>query len=153
MMVQMSAANDILSNPNSSESEIARANSVVANSEAYFKDLKFETSTSKDKNGKVVTEYRGVKTLANLQFEETKRNNKINEKLQRQANEIAKSSAGAAWAGVKQQELNLKETIRANDQDFGKEIRRRGKPNSDGSYTYGGYRYTIDDQNIPTVIK
>lgn len=153
MMVQISAANDILSNPNSSESEIERANNVIVNSEAYFKDLGFETSTSVDKNGKVVTEYRGVKTLSTLQFEETKRNNKVNEELQRQSNEIAKSSAGAAWAGVDQQKAALRETIKVNNQNFGILIRKDGKLNSDGSYTYGNSRYILNEQNIPTVIK
>jgi hypothetical protein len=160
MMVQISAANDILNNPNSSESEIERANSVIANGEAYFKDLKFETSTSRDKNGKVVTEYRGVKTLANLQFEETKRNNKVNEELQRQSNEIAKSAAGAAWASARTAKRQLNADITLNKQNFGKEV--KGGVKQDMSkysgypkdtkyiYKYNNSIWAVNASNIPT---
>lgn len=160
MMIQNSVANNILADPNSTSSDIERANKVIANSEAYFKDLGFVTTTSVDKNGKIVTEYRGVKTLSTLQFEETARNNKINEELQRQSNDIAKSAAGAAWASARTAKLQLNAGITLNKQEFGKEV--KGGLQQDMSkysgypedtkyiYKYNNSIWAVNASNIPT---
>lgn len=99
MFTQEALANDIINNPASTSEAVARAKSVIANCEAYYKNLGFEKGTRKDeKTGKIVTEWRGIKTLSLLTHEETVRNNKVNEELQRQANKINQQQANAAWA-------------------------------------------------------
>ena len=98
MFIQQDTAQKILDDPTSSEDAKARAKNVIANCEAYYANLGFERGTRVDENGKVITEWFGIKTLATLQHEETVRNNLINEELQREANEINQSAANASWA-------------------------------------------------------
>ena len=98
MFIQQDTAQKILDDPTSSEDAKARAKSVIANCEAYYANLGFERGTRTDENGKVITEWFGIKTLATLQHEETVRNNLINEELQREANEINQNAANASWA-------------------------------------------------------
>jgi hypothetical protein len=97
MFTQEKLAKDIINNPASTQEAVDRAKKVIANCEAYYKNLGFEKGTRKDeKTGKVVTEWRGIKTLATLTYEETVRNNKIIQDLQRQANEINQQNANTA---------------------------------------------------------
>lgn len=154
MMKQQEIANNILNNPNSTEAEKERARSVNINAEAYYKSLGFETgyryetdsngNIVKDKNGnpKIVSELRGVKTLSLLSHEETVRNNKIMEKLQKDANDAAKSAANASWAGV-----NVQRTLGTIQQII--EIRDKGTPidnpdrNKATTFEFGGHTYKI----------
>jgi hypothetical protein len=101
MFIQQDLANKILADNTSTEEAKARAKSVIANCEQYYANLGFERGTRVDENGKVVTEWFGIKTLATLQHEETVRNNKINEELQKEANEINRDAANASWANYK----------------------------------------------------
>ena len=111
MFIQQDLANKILADNTASADAKARAKSVIANCEQYYANLGFERGTRVDANGKVVTEWRGIKTLATLQYEETVRNNKVNEELQRQANDIAQQAADTAYNSLKlaekQHDLNL----------------------------------------------
>ena len=116
MFIQQDAAEKILADPYATADAKARANSVIANCEQYYANLGFERGTRVDNNGKVVTEWRGIKTLATLQHEETVRNNKVIEQLQKQANDIAQQGVNAAWAGVRLAEDQYKlEVQRQND--------------------------------------
>ena len=101
MFTQEAVANDIIKDPASTPEAVARAKNVITNCQAYYKNLGFERGTRKDANGKVVTEWFGIKTLALLTHEETVRNNKVNEELQRQANAINQQQANTAWANYK----------------------------------------------------
>jgi len=160
MMKQQEIANDVLNNPNSTEAEITRAKSVNKNAEAYYKSLGFETgyryetdkngNVVKDKKGnpKIVSELRGVKTLTLLSQEETIRNNKVMEKLQDQANKIARSAANASWASYNLNAMNSK-----NDQI--KWIQTNGTQLNSGNgwstwQTPDGvqYRITNDGKNV-----
>ena len=160
MMKQQEIANKILADPNSTEEAKARAESVNANAEAYYKSLGFETgyryekdkngNIVKDKNGnpKIISELRGVKTLSLLAQEETERNNRVMEKLQEQANKAAASAASAAWASYHvQKNMTTMSHI--------KEIAENGTPlNGTGAtieeqrktatqFLYGGVKYKI----------
>lgn len=101
MFTQEKLAKDIINNPASTKEEVERAKNVITNCQAYYKNLGFERGTRKDANGKVVTEFFGIKTLSLLTHEETVRNNKVNEELSRQANKINQQQANAAWANYK----------------------------------------------------
>lgn len=96
MFKQQDMARQILNSSSSTASAKARARSVIANCNKYYEKLGFQKGYAKDKNGKVVTEYYGIKTLATLEYEETVRNNKVMEDLERQANKIAQQQANAA---------------------------------------------------------
>ena len=108
MFVQQDLAEKILADNTASADAKARAKSVIANCEQYYANLGFERGTRKDANGKVVTEWFGIKTLATLQHEETERNNRVNEELQRQANEISEKQLGATYASLEVQRANLR---------------------------------------------
>lgn len=110
MFVQQDLAEKILADNTATADAKARAKSVIANCEQYYANLGFERGTRVDANGKVVTEWRGVKTLATLQHEETVRNNKVNEELQRQANEISQKQLDATRASIRLQEIQIEET-------------------------------------------
>ena len=101
MFIQQDAAEKILNDPFATEDAKARARGVIANCEQYYANLGFEKGTRTDENGKVVTEWRGIKTLATLQHEETVRNNQIMEELQAEANKIAQSGVNAAWKSAR----------------------------------------------------
>lgn len=105
MFKQQEVANKILADPNSSPEARARAEQVNRNCQAYYDNKGFQRGYAYDSNGKVVTEYYGIKCLQMLTYEETVRNNKVNEELQRQANDIAQQGVNAAWAGVRAQEI------------------------------------------------
>lgn len=108
MFVQQDLANKILADNTASADAKARAKSVIANCEQYYANLGFERGTRKDENGNVVTEWFGIKTLSTLQHEETVRNNKVNEELQRQANEISQAQVNATYASIEVQKANLR---------------------------------------------
>ena len=110
MFIQQDMAEKILKDSTSSAVAKGRAKSVIANCEQYFANLGFERGTRVDANGKVVTEWRGIKTLATLQHEETVRNNKVNEELQRQANDISRQQVAATYASIEVQKANLRAT-------------------------------------------
>lgn len=101
MFIQQDMAEKILKDPTSTADAKARAKSVIANCEAYYRNLGFEEWTTLDEKGNVVTEFRGIKTLNYLQHKETERNNRINEDLQRQANKINQDAANANWANYR----------------------------------------------------
>lgn len=108
MFIQQDLANKILADNTASADAKARAKSVIANCEQYYANLGFEKGTRTDENGKVVTEWRGIKTLSTLQHEETLRNNKVNEELQKQANEISQAQVNATYKSIEVQEANLR---------------------------------------------
>jgi hypothetical protein len=142
MFIQQDAAEKILADPFSTEDAKARAKSVIANCEQYYANLGFERGTRVDENGKVVTEWRGIKTLATLQHEETVRNNKVNEELQRQANDIAGQQLQATKDSIKVQEANLRLAQETQNWIEGQKIIKNGinKPAKDGD------NYYIDDK-------
>ena len=108
MFVQQDAAEKIMNDPYATAEAKARAKKVIANCEQYYANLGFERGTRTDENGNVVTEWFGIKTLATLQHEETVRNNKINEELQREANEISRDQVNATYASIEVQKANLR---------------------------------------------
>lgn len=110
MFIQQDMAEKTLADPFATADAKARAKSVIANCEQYYANLGFERGTRKDENGKVVTEWFGIKTLATLQHEETVRNNKVNEELQRQANDISQRQLNATYDSIRLQEKQLEET-------------------------------------------
>lgn len=117
MMKQQKVADEILANPYSSDAEKARARGVNAAAQAYYDSKGFSHwDVYDEKTGEVVTRYYGIQTLQYLTYEETVRNNKVNEELQRQANDIAQSAAGAAWAGVGVAKAQLRATIAMQNQ-------------------------------------
>ena len=125
MFTQEALAKDIINNPASTQEEVARAKNVISNCQAYYKNLGFERGTRKDTNGKVVTEWFGIKTLSLLTHEETVRNNKVNEELQRQANAINQQQANAAWANYKLAVANAEYVpISRNDIESSKVIQK-----------------------------
>lgn len=101
MMKQREVANKILDNPNSTLEQRQRANTVIGASNAYFDKYEF----SKDENGN----YIGIKTLAQLELEETITANMAQEELQDQANQIAALGVQAAQlsAGTASQQYKL----------------------------------------------
>ena len=109
MFKQQEMANKILSDPNSTADQINRAKQVNANCQRYYDAKGFQRGYAYDEDGNVVTEYYGIKCLQTLTYEETVRNNKVNEELQREANQISRAGVGAAWASVTlaQQSLDL----------------------------------------------
>ena len=113
MFKQDEMARKVLDDPYASTAEKQRAETVLKNTQAYYDNKGFERGYAYDKDGNVVTEYYGIKCLQMLQYEETVRNNKVNEELQREANEINRSAAGAAWAGVRlaQQQFELTKSL------------------------------------------
>lgn len=117
MFKQQDMANKILNDPNASEADKARARQVNANCQRYYDSKGFQRGYAYDSNGKVVTEYYGIKCLQMLEYEETVRNNKIQEDLQRQANDIAAQGVAATreatWANI-----NLTKAIQ--NQNMGK---------------------------------
>ena len=111
MFKQQEVANKILADPNSSPADRARANQVNKNCQAYYDSKGFQRGYAYDSNGKVVTEYYGIKCLSMLQYEETVRNNKVNEELQREANDIARQGNAIAAQGNSIAALQLEATI------------------------------------------
>lgn len=126
MFIQQDSAEKILNDPFATADAKARAKSVIANCEQYYANLGFERGTRTDENGKVVTEWRGIKTLATLQHEETIRNNKVNEELQRQANDIAAQQVQATKASIAVQEANLRLAQEIQNYTEGQKIIQQG---------------------------
>ena len=158
MMIQEQMARDILESKTSTPAERKRAQDVIANCEAFYRDLGFETWSTVDENGNVTTSFRGIKTLSTLQHEETVRNNKINEDLQRQANDIAQEQVNATNRSNTLANLQLQETIAMNNRIQGQEHVINGRltySSSDNNYyeTYdkNGNRiknYVNKDKNL-----
>lgn len=138
MFVQQDLANKILADSTASADAKARAKSVIANCEQYYANLGFERGTRTDANGKVVTEWRGIKTLATLQHEETVRNNKVNEELQKQANDIAAQQVQATRDSIGVQQANLRLAQETQNWIEGQKIIKEGinKPAKDGNNYY-----------------
>jgi hypothetical protein len=128
IMKQQKAARDILNKKNITPAEKSRAEGVLSAGNAYFDKLGF----SKDEKGN----YIGVETLANLEFQETKRANLRNEQLQQDANDIARDAANDAnyWAN-KNYEL-------AEDQLDATKAQTAAINNMDAWRTYGGDQST-----------
>lgn len=147
MFVQQDLAEKILADNTASADAKARAKSVIANCEQYYANLGFERGTRVDDNGKVVTEWRGIKTLATLQHEETVRNNKVNEELQRQANEISQAQVNATYASIAVQEANLRATQAMQNRIEGMAIVQDGRQTYSSSPT-NYYEYTKDGKTV-----
>lgn len=146
MFTQEKLAKDIINNPASTQEEVARAKSVIANCQAYYKNLGFERGTRKDANGKVVTEFFGIKTLSLLTHEETVRNNKITQDLQRQANEINQQNADTARLQYKLAKANaLYVPVKRNELESKKIFEKGNIVGKDASgldvYQYNGKTY------------
>lgn len=176
MMKQQKIAKDILDNPYSTDAEKARARGVNAAAQAYYDSKGFEHWDVKDENGNTVTRYYGIETLSKLTYDETVRNNKVNEELQDQANKIARSAAGAAWASVRVAEKQLDATIAQQNWISGTTITEKGEkrtstsgdfyetkddkgkvtrhPVSEGTdmYKYNGNFYIIDKEGSPRLV-
>lgn len=138
MMKQQKIADQILNNPYSTEDEKARARGVNAAAQAYYDSKGFSHWDVTDpETGKTVTRYYGIETLSKLTYDETVRNNKVNEELQRQANAIADKAAGAAWASVRVAEANLNLTKAIQNQVEINKILEKGTPvTTDGKDYY-----------------
>ena len=108
MFKQQEIARQIASKPDATYEEKQRAEQVNKACQAYYDNLGFQRGYAYDKDGNVVTEYYGIKTLSTLTYEETVRNNKINEELQREANNISRQNLAATWKSIELQEKNLK---------------------------------------------
>lgn len=147
MFIQQDLAEKILADNTASADAKARAKSVIANCEQYYANLGFEKGTRVDDNGKVVTEWRGIKTLATLQHEETVRNNKVNEELQRQANEISQAQVNATYASIAVQEANLRATQAMQNRIEGMAIVQDGRQTYSSSPT-NYYEYTKDGKTV-----
>ena len=147
MFVQQDLAEKILADNTASADAKARAKSVIANCEQYYANLGFEKGTRVDDNGKVVTEWRGIKTLATLQHEETVRNNKVNEELQRQANDISRQQVAATYASIEVQKANLRATIAMQNRIEGMAIVQDGRQTYSSSPT-NYYEYTKDGKTV-----
>lgn len=142
MFIQQDMAEKILADNTSSAEAKARAKSVIANCEQYYANLGFERGTRVDENGKVVTEWFGIKTLATLQHEETVRNNKVNEELQRQANDISRQQVAATYASIEVQKANLRATQAMANRLEGLEHTKNGRQTYSSSET--NYYETVD---------
>lgn len=147
MFVQQDLAEKILADNTASADAKARAKSVIANCEQYYANLGFERGTRVDDNGKVVTEWRGIKTLATLQHEETVRNNKVNEELQRQANDISRQQVAATYASIEVQKANLRATQAMQNRIEGMAIVQDGRQTYSSSPT-NYYEYTKDGKTV-----
>ena len=145
MFKQDQVAKDILNDPTATETQKKRAEQVLANTQAYYDARGFQHGYAYDDKGNVVTEYYGIKCLQTLQYEETKRNNKVNEDLQRQANNIAQQQANAAWDQVRLQEISNRylyyQTNAANTKDAQDEVFR----NQASEKTWNGGTYTVEE--------
>lgn len=109
MMKQIQAADKLANDPNATEAQKKRAETVKGAAYAYFDSLGFE----KDDKGN----YIGVETLAMQEFEETQYMNKVQEQYQKDMlNEAKKQTTAAqtsanaavrsANANINQQEMN-----------------------------------------------
>ena len=116
MFKQQEIARQIASKPDATYEEKQRAEQVNKACQAYYDNLGFQRGYAYDENGNVVTEYYGIKTLATLTYEETVRNNKVNEELQREANDISRQNLAATWKNIELQEKNLKLTYSMQNQ-------------------------------------
>ena len=126
MMLQREAANKILADPNSTQSEKDRANGVISATNSLFDKQGF----SKDpKTGN----YLGVETVSRLQYKETVRANKRQEELSEQANEIARQQKDIAQQqlNLAEQEFNWTKNQTYNDKYV-------NSVNNNGSVEYGG---------------
>lgn len=145
MFKQQEIANKILNDPFATDEEKQRAEAVNRNAQRYYDSKGFQRGYAYDDKGNVVTEYYGIKCLSMLQHEETVRNNKVNEELQRQANNIAAAGVQATrelgWAN-----LRLSESIQ-NQTNINR-IYDRGTVVKAGS---GTNWYTDADGNVHDV--
>ena len=116
MFKQQEVAKQIASKPDATYEEKQRAEQINKACQAYYDNLGFQRGYAYDKDGNVVTEYYGIKTLATLTYEETVRNNKINEELQREANDISRQNLAATWKSIELQEKNLNLTYSLQNQ-------------------------------------
>ena len=147
MFKQQEIANKILADPNSTAEEKARAEQVNKNCQAYYDAKGFEHGYAYDeKTGKVVTEYYGIKCLQTLQYEETVRNNKVNEDLQRQANQIAKEANGIARQNLNLARAQYNLDVARQNRILGETAVKEGKPE-----IYAGGNATYQDSSGKTV--
>lgn len=139
MFAQDKMANDILANPGAhTQQEIDRATQVLKNTQAYYDSLGFERwDVYDEKTGKVVTEYYGVKTLQKLTLEETIRNNKENERLQKAANDIASNANAIASKQLRlaQKQFELDKAIQ-NQLEINNILQQGTKKKSNGTDYY-----------------
>lgn len=137
MMKQQKIAQNIINNKNSSDADRQRANNVIGAANAYFDKLGF----SKDEYG----HYIGVETLGNLEYQETVRANKENERLQGQANDIARDAVAATREATasnerlaQQQMAQLRALTEATNRQAAA-MQSRSISNDDNTINYPGY--------------
>lgn len=149
MFKQDEMARKVLADPLATSADKERANQVLKNTQAYYDNKGFEHGYAYDKDGNVVTEYYGIKCLQTLQYEETVRNNKVNEELQKEANDINRSAAGAAWESVKLAEYNYNLTKSIQNQveitNLEDAIEKGSAVIKDGKVTWGNKTYSVTD--------
>ena len=151
MFKQDEMAKEVLKDPNATSADKARATDVLKNTQAYYDNKGFQHGYAYDKDGNVVTEYYGIKCLQTLQHEETVRNNKVNEELQREANDINRSAAGAAWQQVELAEKNFNLTKSIQNQveitNLENAIETGSAVIKDGKVTWGNKTYSVTETN------
>ena len=151
IMKQQQAAREIIAKQGASDADIKRANEIISAGYRYFDQLGFQKSYTDPDTGKT-TEYPGVATLARLELLETKRANTENERLQQDANDIARKAAQDAydWAEKNYElaEAQLDETKNLKDKINKLRIAQ------DSGNTDGIGNYTKDSQgNYETIYK
>lgn len=139
IMKQQQVAREIIAKPGSSDAAIKRANEIISAGYAYFDKLGFEKSYTDPDTGKTV-EYPGVKVLAKIEYDETKRSNLENERLQQQNNDIAREAAERQdyWNGLNWQlaDNTFKETKNLTENINKLRIAQdSGNTNGIGNYT------------------
>ena len=174
MFKQQEIANKILADPNSTAQEKERAEQVNRNAQRYYDSKGFQRGYAYDEKGKVVTEYYGIKCLQTLQYEETVRNNKVNEQLQKQANDIAKAANGIAQQNLRLARQQYNMDVARQNRILGETAVKEGKqeiysggnatykdssgktvkvPAGSTVYNYGGELYYKDATNWTATIK
>ena len=153
MFAQDKVAREILADPNATAEEKGRAERVLLNTQAYYDAKGFSRGYAYDEDGNVVTEYYGIKCLQTLQYEETVRNNKVNEDLQRQANELQRQANNIAAEGNDIGRLQLQATYAIQDRIESDKVAERVANGTDQAYTIkGSNNYYLDLDNHPVDI-
>lgn len=139
IMKQQQVAREIIAKPGASDADIKRANEIISAGYRYFDQLGFEKSYTDPDTGKT-TEYPGVKVLAKIEYDETKRSNMENERLQQQQNDIAREELeqqdfwnNKNWE-LRQAELNETKNLRENINKL-RISQDSGNTNGIGNYT------------------
>jgi len=146
MMKQQKIADQILANPYSTEAEKARARGVNAAAQAYYDSKGFSHWDVTDpETGETVTRYYGIETLSKLTYDETVRNNKVNEELQKQANDLARQANANAAESNRIAALQLRYTMVQQNAIVTADEINKGTPKSS---TKGDYYYDSNGKKV-----